>query len=76
MALQDEIGIAPEDLGKAMRRLTERDGENPLFAMERGEITEDAFLESSPTASSRSSATAPHAPLPRALSRPSHRTSR
>ena len=28
-----------------MRALTEEDGENPLFALERGEITEAAFLE-------------------------------
>jgi putative hydrolase of the HAD superfamily len=44
MALQDEIGISPEHFGTAMRTLSE-DGENPLFAMERGEITEVAFLE-------------------------------
>jgi putative hydrolase of the HAD superfamily len=45
MAVQDEIGITPESLGEAMRAITEEDGENPLFAMERGEITEPAFLE-------------------------------
>ncbi|HEU4392103.1 MAG TPA: HAD family phosphatase [Solirubrobacterales bacterium] len=44
MAVQDEIGISPEDLGKAMRTLTEEDGENPLFKMERGEMTEVDFL--------------------------------
>jgi putative hydrolase of the HAD superfamily len=45
MAVQDEIGITPESLGEAMRAITEEDGENPLFAMERGEMTEPAFLE-------------------------------
>ncbi len=45
MAVQDEIGITPESLGEAMRTLTEEDGENPLYALERGEMTEPAFLE-------------------------------
>ena len=45
MAIQDEIGITPENLGKAMRTITEEDGENPLYALEKGEITEAAFLE-------------------------------
>jgi putative hydrolase of the HAD superfamily len=45
MAIQDEIGISPEDLGKAMRAITEEDGENPLYAMERGEMAEVDFLE-------------------------------
>ena len=45
MAVQDEIGITAEDLGKAMRTITEESGENPLFEMERGEIAEVAFLE-------------------------------
>ncbi|HYJ20940.1 MAG TPA: HAD family phosphatase [Solirubrobacterales bacterium] len=45
MAVQDEIGITPEDLGKAMRAITEEDGENPLYAMERGEMAEADFLE-------------------------------
>ncbi len=45
MAVQDEIGIAPEDLGKAMRTITEEDGENPLYALERGEMAEADFLE-------------------------------
>jgi putative hydrolase of the HAD superfamily len=45
MAIQDEIGITPEVLGEAMRKLTEETGENPLFALERGETTEAAFLE-------------------------------
>ncbi len=45
MAVQDEIGITPEDLGKAMRAITGEDGENPLYALERGEMTEADFLE-------------------------------
>jgi putative hydrolase of the HAD superfamily len=45
MALQDEIGISPEHFGTALRALAEEDGENPLYAMERGEIAEVAFLE-------------------------------
>ena len=45
MAVQDEIGISAEDLGVAMRKITEENGENPLFEMERGEIAETAFLE-------------------------------
>jgi putative hydrolase of the HAD superfamily len=45
MAIQDEIGISPEDLGKAMRTITEEDGENPLYALERGEMSEVDFLD-------------------------------
>ena len=45
MAFQDHTGISPEILGKAMHASAERDGENPLFKLERGEITEAAFLE-------------------------------
>jgi putative hydrolase of the HAD superfamily len=44
MAFQDQTGITTEVLGKAMQAATEANGENPLFEMERGEITEDAFL--------------------------------
>jgi putative hydrolase of the HAD superfamily len=45
MAFQDETGISAETLGKAMQAVAEANGENPLFEMERGEITEVAFLE-------------------------------
>jgi putative hydrolase of the HAD superfamily len=45
LALQDEVGISPEDFGKAIRAVRDEDGENPLYALERGETTEDAFLE-------------------------------
>jgi putative hydrolase of the HAD superfamily len=45
MAFQDQTGITSETLGKAMQAATEANGDNPLFEMERGEITEVAFLE-------------------------------
>jgi epoxide hydrolase-like predicted phosphatase len=45
VAVQDEIGISTENLGKAMRAATEKRGENPLFEMERGELAEGAFLD-------------------------------
>ena len=44
MALQDEIGVSPEHFGEALRAVSEEDGANPLFAMERGEISEADFL--------------------------------
>jgi epoxide hydrolase-like predicted phosphatase len=45
MAFQDETGISAENLGKSMQAIAEADGENPLFKLERGEISEEAFLE-------------------------------
>ena len=45
MAFQDQTGISTETLGKAMQAAAEENGENPLFEMERGEITEVAFLD-------------------------------
>lgn len=45
MAFQDRTGITTETLGKAMQAATEANGDNPLYEMERGEITEVAFLE-------------------------------
>jgi putative hydrolase of the HAD superfamily len=46
LALQDAHGVGPEDFGKAMRGAEEAgDGENPLFKLERGDITEPEFLE-------------------------------
>jgi putative hydrolase of the HAD superfamily len=45
MAFQDETGISAETLGKAMQAAAVANGENPLFEMERGEISEAAFLE-------------------------------
>jgi epoxide hydrolase-like predicted phosphatase len=45
LALQDEVGISPTHFGEAIRAVRDEDGENPLYALERGETTEDAFLE-------------------------------
>ena len=44
-AFQDQTGISPEALGKAMQRIAERNGEHPLFELERGRLTEAEFLE-------------------------------
>ena len=44
MAIQDEVGISAEVLGKAMREDLEEGEELPLFRLERGEISEDEFL--------------------------------
>jgi len=44
-AFQDTTGIAPEQLAVAMQAVAERDGEHPLFALEKGEIAEVTFLE-------------------------------
>jgi putative hydrolase of the HAD superfamily len=44
-AFQDETGISTEQLGRGMQRVSERDGEYPLFRLERGEVTERDFLE-------------------------------
>jgi len=44
-AFQDETGISTEELGHGMQKVAERDGEYPLFRLERGEISEPDFLE-------------------------------
>ena len=44
-AFQDETGISMEQLGRGMQRVAERDGEYPLFRLERGELTEREFLD-------------------------------
>jgi putative hydrolase of the HAD superfamily len=44
-AFQNETGITMEQLGRAMQRVAERDGEYPLFRLERGEISERNFLD-------------------------------
>jgi putative hydrolase of the HAD superfamily len=44
-AFQDETGISMEQLGRGMQRVSERDGEYPLFRLERGEVSERQFLE-------------------------------
>ena len=43
-AFQDETGISMEALGQAMQRIADRDGGHPLFELERGNLTELAFL--------------------------------
>ena len=43
--VQEEQGIPFESLGKAMWAATHERGENPLFALERGELSEREFLE-------------------------------
>jgi putative hydrolase of the HAD superfamily len=45
LALQDEVGISPENFGKAIRAAADGEGGNPLYAIERGEITEETFVE-------------------------------
>jgi putative hydrolase of the HAD superfamily len=44
-AFQDETGVPPEALGRAMQRIAERDGAHPLFELECGRLTEAEFLE-------------------------------
>jgi putative hydrolase of the HAD superfamily len=44
-AFQDEVGISPENLGKAMRVGLGEGEDLPLFQLERGEISEDRFIE-------------------------------
>lgn len=41
---QDEAGIPLDALGSAIARIGERDGANPLFALECGHMTEQDFL--------------------------------
>jgi putative hydrolase of the HAD superfamily len=43
LAYQEESGVTLEELGKALARAADEHGEHPLFALERGEITEAAF---------------------------------
>jgi putative hydrolase of the HAD superfamily len=43
VAYQEHSGIAVEDLGRALQAAAERDGEHPLYVLERGEISEAEF---------------------------------
>jgi putative hydrolase of the HAD superfamily len=45
LAFQNESGISMEQLGRGMQRVADRDGEYPLFRLERGEVTEQRFLD-------------------------------
>ncbi len=42
-AYEEESGVTMEQLGLAMAAATEQHGEHPLFALERGEISEEEF---------------------------------
>jgi putative hydrolase of the HAD superfamily len=44
-AVQDETGIAFEELAKAMARIQEEDGRHPLYELETGKLTEVEFLQ-------------------------------
>ena len=44
MAFQDRTGISAESLGRAMQRIYERDGEHPLYELEKGHVSEESFL--------------------------------
>jgi putative hydrolase of the HAD superfamily len=43
LAYQEEAGISLEELGLGIQRSAETYGEHPLYALERGEITEQEF---------------------------------
>ena len=45
LAYQEESKVSLEELGKAMARAAETHGEHPLFALERGEISEREFAD-------------------------------
>jgi epoxide hydrolase-like predicted phosphatase len=40
---QESHGVPLETLGVVMQRIADRDGENPLYGLERGEMTQDQF---------------------------------
>jgi len=44
-AFQDDSGISPENLGRALRVGLAEGEDLPLFRLERGEISEDEFIE-------------------------------
>jgi putative hydrolase of the HAD superfamily len=43
LAYQDESGLSLEELGRGIQRAADAHGEHPLYALERGEITEQEF---------------------------------
>jgi putative hydrolase of the HAD superfamily len=45
VAFQDVSGIPMESLGEAMQKISERDGLHPLYELEKGNVSEAAFLE-------------------------------
>ena len=44
-AVQDRTGVPFEELGRAMSRIEEDEGEHPLYELEKGKISEPDFLE-------------------------------
>ena len=44
IAFQEHSGVSLEQLGSAMARLAESDGEHPLYRLEKGQISEHEFL--------------------------------
>ncbi|MBM3667734.1 MAG: HAD family phosphatase [Actinobacteria bacterium] len=44
-AVQDDTGIPMEELGRAMRAIADREGEHPLYELEKGRISEPDFLD-------------------------------
>jgi putative hydrolase of the HAD superfamily len=43
--VQDQTGISPESLGRAMQTIADEDGAHPLYELEMGRVTEVRFLE-------------------------------
>jgi putative hydrolase of the HAD superfamily len=43
MAIQNSVGISPQNFGQALTAAAERTGKNPLFELECGRITDDEF---------------------------------
>jgi putative hydrolase of the HAD superfamily len=43
-AVQDQTGIPFEELGQAMATIQEKEGEHPLFELEKGNLSEAGFL--------------------------------
>jgi epoxide hydrolase-like predicted phosphatase len=44
LRFQESHGVPLETLGQVMQQIADRDGENPLYPLERGEMTEADFL--------------------------------
>ena len=44
-AFQDQTGIEPDVLGRAMQEIAEEEGSHPLFRLETGEVSETDFLD-------------------------------
>ena len=44
-AIKERTGVGPEPIGRAMRSAAELRGENPLFELEKGRLSEERFLD-------------------------------